>query len=240
MSDLITISGVSGYVDENGTAQLNLEAVARGLGFTQNKNGVEYVRWETVNGYLKDFGFSQQVGNGYIPENIFYRLAMKAKNETAETFQAKVADEILPAIRKTGSYIAKPMTQIEILVQSAQALLEHEQAIKQLAATQTATTARLEQVENKIEKRMTDEFEMQIVTPTQIGKMFEPALSGKAVNLKLQEAGLQWRVGGEWVSTARGKQYSSSEPIQLPNGKMAYQLMWQRRVKDLIGGADRD
>ena len=29
---------------------------------------------------------------------------MKAKNEVAEKFQAKVADEIIPSIRKTGSY----------------------------------------------------------------------------------------------------------------------------------------
>ena len=50
--------------------------MARGLGFTQEKNGVEYVRWETVNNYLRELKFSQQVGkDAYIPENIFYRLA---------------------------------------------------------------------------------------------------------------------------------------------------------------------
>lgn len=42
----------------------------------------------------------------FIPENIFYRLAMKARNEAAEKFQAKVADEIIPSIRKTGGYVA--------------------------------------------------------------------------------------------------------------------------------------
>ncbi|MCI9127419.1 MAG: hypothetical protein HFG28_09505 [Eubacterium sp.] len=42
----------------------------------------------------------------FISENIFYRLAMKAKNETAEKFQAKVANEIIPSIRKHGGYIA--------------------------------------------------------------------------------------------------------------------------------------
>ena len=30
---------------------------------------------------------------------------MKAKNETAEKFQAKVADEIIPSIRRNGGYI---------------------------------------------------------------------------------------------------------------------------------------
>lgn len=69
-----------------GTAYLNLEAVARGLGFTQTKNGAEYVRWETVDKYLSELGFPNKLGksvptcghDGYIPENIFYRLAMKA------------------------------------------------------------------------------------------------------------------------------------------------------------------
>ena len=99
------ISGVSCY-ERDGTAYLKLEDVARGLGFTQTKNGLEYIRWETIDKYLRDFGFSQQVGkDSYIPENIFYRPAMKAKNETAEKFQALVADEIIPSIRKTGSYM---------------------------------------------------------------------------------------------------------------------------------------
>lgn len=105
-NEIMNISGVSCY-EKDGTAYLNLEAVARGLGFTQTKNGVEYVKWERVSAYLSELGFSPEVGkDGYIPENIFYRLAMKAKNETAEKFQALVADEIIPTIRRTGGYVA--------------------------------------------------------------------------------------------------------------------------------------
>ena len=106
---LITVSGVTGYIDENGTAQLNLDNVARGLGFTQiAASGNEAVRWERVNKYLEEFGFIPTSGDGgFIPENIFYRLAMKASNKTAIDFQCKIADEILPAIRKTGTYISK-------------------------------------------------------------------------------------------------------------------------------------
>lgn len=82
------ISGVDCY-EKDGMAYLKLEAVARGLGFTDNSKGVEYVRWNTVKQYLADIGFSQEVAKtDYIPENVFYRLAMKAKNETAERFQA--------------------------------------------------------------------------------------------------------------------------------------------------------
>ena len=137
MENLLKINNVRGFIDENGVVQLNLEDVARGLGFVDNSKEVEYVRWNTVTTYLKGFGFSQEVAkDSFIPENIFYRLAMKAKNETAEKFQSIVADEILPAIRKTGSYSFKPLSQLEILAQSTQILLEQEKAIQQLAATQ--------------------------------------------------------------------------------------------------------
>lgn len=105
MNEIMNIQGIPCY-EKDGVAYLNLETVARGLGFTQEKNGVEYVRWETVNNYLRELKFSQQVGkDAYIPENIFYRLAMKAKNETAEKFQTLIADEVVPAIRKHGGYL---------------------------------------------------------------------------------------------------------------------------------------
>lgn len=118
MNELITIKGVRGYIDENGTAQLNLEDISRGLGFTQKAaSGNVVVRRERVKKYLLELnsiptsgdGFSQLLEKDifpeYIPENIFYRLAMKAKNDTAEKFQMIVANEILPSIRKHGAYM---------------------------------------------------------------------------------------------------------------------------------------
>ena len=142
--------GVRGY-EEDGVAYLHIEDAARGLGFerTQNKDGVEYtsIRWATVEGHLQDFGFHQLVGESgnphdyYIPENIFYRLCMKAKNEVAEKFQAKVADEIIPSIRKTGSYsITKPDSyMIEDKIERAKRWIEEtEEWQKALSAEETA------------------------------------------------------------------------------------------------------
>ena len=111
MNEIININGIECY-EKDGTAYLKLETVARGLGFiqTQNKNGTEYVtvRWERIEKYLEEIGFPHKWGkDDFIPENIFYRLAMKAKNETAEKFQAIVADEVIPSIRKHGAYITE-------------------------------------------------------------------------------------------------------------------------------------
>lgn len=106
-NEIMNISGVDCY-EKDGTAYLDLEAVARGLGFVKKADsGNEVVNWTRVRGYLSDLGVEQKCTTGdYIPENIFYRLAMKAKNETAEKFQALVADEIIPTIRRTGGYVA--------------------------------------------------------------------------------------------------------------------------------------
>lgn len=140
-NSIITVSGVDCY-ERDGTVYLNLEAVARGLGFTQNKGGTDYVKWERVGAYLRDLGLSPEVGKtDYIPENIFYRLAMKARNDTAERFQALVADEIIPTIRRTGTYTAAPqkiLTPAEMFLQQAQAMVEQERKVNALAARMDA------------------------------------------------------------------------------------------------------
>ena len=126
MDNVVTVANIRGYISANGAVMLNAEDVARGWGFTQFKNGVEYVRWDRVNNYLSEFGFSPQVGKGnFLPENMVYRLGFKASNETAQKFQSLLADEVLPAIRKHGAYVtpqtveqllADPDTMIKILM----------------------------------------------------------------------------------------------------------------------------
>ena len=114
MSEIMSIQGIPCY-EKDGMAYLNLETVARGLGFIKvdKKDGVEYerVNKQFMRTQLQLFGILNSENDPlpeYIPENIFYRLAMKAKNETAEKFQALIADEVVPAIRKTGMYATAP------------------------------------------------------------------------------------------------------------------------------------
>ncbi len=157
MSDLITISGVRGYTDDHGTAYLNIEDVARGLGFTDTSKGPEYVRWSTVWQYLIDLGFSQGLAkDGFIPENIFYRLAMKARNDAAEAFQAKVADEILPAIRRTGFYRLPDMTPAQLIAAVATQQAEQEQKMLALEARTDTVERTLTLVRDTILQRDDD------------------------------------------------------------------------------------
>lgn len=133
---VINVSGIDGY-EKDGIVYLKLETVARGLGFVDTRDGVEYVRWARVDKYLAELNFATCGERPeYIPENVFYRLAMKAKNEAAEAFQAKIADEVIPSIRKTGGYQAKPMTAAQMFAMQAQVNLEQEQRLAALESGQ--------------------------------------------------------------------------------------------------------
>lgn len=78
-----------------------------------------------------------------IPERDVYRLVMRSKMPAAEAFEEWVVGEVLPSIRKTGSY-QRPMTPGEQLLANAQAviIIERQQAEQQAA---------LERIEQKVE-----------------------------------------------------------------------------------------
>ena len=212
------ICGVDCY-EQNGVAYLRLENVARGLGFTQEKNGVEYVRWETIRAYLSDLGFSQLVGkDDFIPENIFYRLAMKAKNETAEKFQALVADEIIPSIRKNGIYATDNV--IDEILNNPDFGIELLTKLKQ-------------------ERQARVEAERKNAILTHVNKTYTMTEIAKELNLKsaiqlnklLADKKIQYNVNGTWVlySPYSSMGYEEIKQEILDNGKVIY----HRRITQL-------
>lgn len=116
-NNIINVENIRGYVDQtSGTVFLNLEDVAFGLGITNiTTAGNEVVRWARVRDHLGSIGIVATCGHGsiqsrlpeYIPENVFYMLAMKTSNPVAFAFQQKIANEILPMIRRTGMYMTE-------------------------------------------------------------------------------------------------------------------------------------
>lgn len=139
---------------------MKLETVARGLGFTRiADSGNEVIRWERVEGYLRDLGVPTCGHDDFIPESVFYRLAMKAKNEAAEAFQAKIADEVIPSIRKHGAYMTpealeQAILNPDVIIRIATALKEEQDKRKVLEVANSSLT-----VENQIMKPKADYFD---------------------------------------------------------------------------------
>lgn len=204
---LIEINGVRGYIDENGSAKLNLEDVSRGLGFTTvATSGNEVVRWQRVNKYLSDLHFIPTNGDAeYIPENIFYRLAMKAKNEVAEFFQSKVADEILPTIRKTGSY---SITIPKSLPEALRAYANEVEKVQVLQLENDELKKKTTYVDQILKSKGT-------VTITQIAKDY--GMSGPQLNNILHDEKIQYKQNKQWLlyQKYQDKGYTKSETIDI-------------------------
>lgn len=231
MNDLkvMNISGVDCY-EKDGVAYLKLENVARGLGLTTvATSGNEVVRWNTVHGYLTALGVATSCNGtsykeacpNYIPENIFYRLAMKAKNAVAEAFQAKVADEIIPSIRKHGAYMTEKTLHEAIL--NPDYLLEIVTALKEETDKRKAIEAKSQAQEQiiaelKPKADYTDRILQNkgLVTITQIAKDY--GMSGYKMNKLLYELGVQYKSGGgQWLLYSRhqAKGYTHSHTVDI-------------------------
>lgn len=222
MNEILNINNVHGYLDkETGTAYLNAEDVARGFGFIQrqNKSGKEYVsiRWSTVNNYLRSFGFPQNVGeNDFLPENMVYRLGFKASNEVAQKFQAVLADEVLPAIRKRGAYltpekIEEALLNPDTLIKLATELKAEREARKH--AELEAASAKQVIGELKPKADYTDRIlsSKGTVTTTAIAKDY--GMSATGFNKLLHELHVIYKIGKQWFLYAKyqAKGYTHSK-----------------------------
>lgn len=205
--EVFNIDGLECF-EKDGVAYLKLETVARGLGFTQTqiKNGNEYVsvRWERVRKYLDEFGFPHEWGKDglpeYIPEDIFYRLAMKANNETAKNFQIFVAQKVLPSLRKHGAYIMGQETMDDDLLLAKAVLAankmieERNKKIQQLEVSIAQLTPSADYCQEVLASES-------LIATTQIAKDFG-FRSAQQLNKVLSDLGIQYKVNDSWVLRA--------------------------------------
>lgn len=243
--ELMTIKNVRGYIDEKEITYLNLEDVAKGLGFIKKdiKNGKEYIRIDKnrVLEYLKIFGKKfPKIEDEYIQENIFYKLCMKANNETARKFQDLVCDEILPTIRKNGMYVTeKLLDDPDLAIKAFTKLKEEREKRKQLESKVENL-----QVENEIQKQVISEFEpvkeymdfilssAETMCISQIAADY--GLSGHALNKILNEKGIIRKVNDQWIlykeHMNKGYTQSCTYRLQIIMGyKVAVNTKWTQK-----------
>jgi anti-repressor protein len=181
-------------------------------------------------------------GRSFIPEEFFgnqgslilinesglYSSIIGSKLPTAKDFKKWVTKEVLPSIRKTGSYsLQKEETQNEKV--SLQKSLETvETGIKLLKSLSNLNPMEKIELDNfyKIEngfsllEKFGISFENSYFLPTEIGNMI--GMSGAEINLILEKKGFQFRdENGIWKPTSSGKDFC------LEIGNKFNQLKWK-------------
>lgn len=227
------IKGVRGYVDADGMVQLNLEDVARGLGFTQvARSGNLSIRWERVEKHLENFGIPTS-GDGvkrpeFISEPIFYLLSMKAENETARAFQHTIAYDVLPAIRKHGAYMT-PDT-IEKVLSDPDTIIRLATSLKEERDRRKALETENESLSNRVSIQQQQISEMRpkagyydvvlnckdLVAISTIAKDY--GWSANRMNNYLHDIGVQYKQGNIWLLYQRYAEqgYTSTKTHSYP------------------------
>lgn len=123
--------------------------VAKSLGYANPKNAVpKHVSEEDkLNTQIEYAGQRREVT--IINESGLYSLIFGSKLESAKRFKRWVTSEVLPAIRKTGSY-RKPLTTVEQIQVIATGFLDHEERLNRLENTMTIDYAQQEAIRDLV------------------------------------------------------------------------------------------
>lgn len=180
---------------ENGESLFNAETVARSLGFVETKNGKEYVRWRTVNGYLKKYLSQEVAKNDFISEPMVYKLAFKANNVLAEKFQDWLAVEVLPQIRKHGMYATDELLNNPDLLIEVATKLKEERTLRLIAEQKVA------EMQPKVNYHDIILANKSVTPISFIAKNY--GMSEIQMNKLLHDFGIQYRQGKAWLLYAK-------------------------------------
>ena len=173
-----------------------------------------------------------------ISEPGVYALVMKSRKPEAKEFSRWVRHEVLPAIRKTGSYSLRPNDKV------SQNDLECAAFIYQSAGiTGNQLTIALNNMyrtysgKNALEAgniQLEAPTKNQILTPTEIGSHF--GIKAQRINEMLADAGYQHKVFGKWEALPEGEHYAIMQDTgkKHSNGTPIRQLKWDSSIIEVI------
>lgn len=129
-----------------------------------------------------------------INEYGLYNLVLSSRKPEAKEFKRWITHDVIPAIRKTGSYsMVIPQTLPEALRAYANEVESHN-ATKAIVAQQEQQIAEFKPVKDYVDKILSSKS---CLTITQIAADY--GMSAQELNKILHEAGLQRKVGDQWI-----------------------------------------
>ena len=180
-----------------------------------------------------------------INESGLYSLILTSRKAEAKRFKRWVTREVLPAIRKTGSYAApgsvaalpaptQDRVTAILLIGEAVAKVPGVKYGIAMAATLTCihenTGLSVETMRRALPPACNEP--LAAVNPTKLGEQI--GLSARTVNLRLAALGYQERNDrDEWELTDAGRVWGEALPYSR-NGHSGYQILWRPEVAELL------
>lgn len=166
-----------------------------------------------------------------------YRLILSSRKQEAKAFQRWVTHEVLPSIRKAGSYRIsnQPLQGNEVaLVGKMSEDIEKLFAVKHgIAISQAIDIVNKNCKVDLNNLKQLLPHETGYLNATTIGRRLD-GLPSRLVNKELQSACLQYKDGKSWRLTALGFEFGEEVPYIAPDGHSRYQIRWNEKVVDYL------
>lgn len=179
-----------------------------------------------------------------VSESGLFNLVLGSRKPEAKRFKRWVTHEVLPSIRKTGSYavsgavasLPAPTQDKVIAILSIGEAIAKVPGVKPgiaMAATLTVIHENTGLAVEPLRKVLPAANEpICSLNPTQVGERM--GMSARSVNLRLQALGFQFKNDrDEWELTDAGKAWAEALPFSR-NGHSGYQILWNPDVADVI------
>ncbi len=179
-----------------------------------------------------------------VNESGLFNLVLGSRKPEAKRFKRWVTHEVLPSIRRTGSYVsAASVVPLPTLTQDrVSAILSIGEAITRvpgvkpgiaMAATLTVIYENTGLSVESLRKVLPPANDpICSLNPTQLGERV--GMSARAINTRLQSLGFQFKNDrDEWELTESGNRWAEALPFSR-NGHSGYQILWNPEVCDVI------
>lgn len=159
---------------------------------------------------ITDSGQSRQMY--VINESGLYSLILSSKLPQAKAFKRWVTSEVLPAIRKQGSYSLGVPTNFRDALYLA---YQQQVTIEALETENAFKDQKIAELQPKADYLDTILQSKSLMTITQIAKDY--GMSARTMNKKLHALGVQYKQGSQWFLYAKyqNRSYTSSETISV-------------------------
>ena len=196
-------------------------------------------------------GISKEVEMYFVTEPDLYRVIFQSRKSSARKFQDWVFEEVLPTLRKEGSYSMtqskQPLAsyQIEDPIERAKRWIEEQQHTRALEAQteQQAQTICIQQKELTVAAPKVKYYDDTLastdcLTTTQVAD--DLGISARALNQQLSNAGIQYFQSGSWHLKGKYREWqlASTRTYNYIKGDGStgtkVNLVWNQRGKRFI------
>lgn len=219
------------FVDENNIPWFVGKDVATALGYARPLNALSsHVATEDSlkQGLLDSNGKTQQ--SIFINESGLYSLIMSSKLQQAKEFKRWVTSEVLPSIRKHGTYmtdeaIEKALLNPDTVIRLATLLKEEREVRRALEVKNAQQVALIAEQDAKIQEMTAKSIycEQVLASKKLVGITLiaqDYGTTAKTMNSFLHSAGIQFPQEGTWVlyEDYKYKGYTQSKSINITKG----------------------